>query len=158
MIQGVHHVQITVPSDLELEARAFYLGVLGLEEFQKPDALKAHGGFWVRVGATELHVSLEDGVNRLATKAHVAYFVDDLEPWRAKLTAAGCTVLESVPIPGYDRFETRAWQTIASSSSPRKLTRPDWRQTASVVTFLALPVNACCDREAFPSGRAFGGV
>jgi catechol 2,3-dioxygenase-like lactoylglutathione lyase family enzyme len=107
MIQRLHHAQITVPSDREPQARAFYLGVLGLEEFEKPDALKARGGFWVRLGEAELHVSLEDGVDRTCTKAHLAYQVDDLGLWRAKLEVAGCVVLESVPIPGYDRFETR---------------------------------------------------
>jgi catechol 2,3-dioxygenase-like lactoylglutathione lyase family enzyme len=107
MIERLHHVQITVPSNLETEARAFYCGVLGLREIEKPDALKSRGGFWLELAGQELHVSLEDGVERSGTKAHLAYQVSDLEIWRTRLEAAGCTVLESVPIPGYDRFETR---------------------------------------------------
>jgi catechol 2,3-dioxygenase-like lactoylglutathione lyase family enzyme len=106
-IQRLHHVQVTVPSEAEDEARAFYCGVLGLTEFPKPDSLKARGGFWVRLGDQELHVSLEDGVDRPRTKAHVAYQVDDLAQWRINLEAAGCHIGESVPIPGYDRFECR---------------------------------------------------
>ena len=27
--------------------------------------------------------------------------------WRAKLEQAGCLILESVPMPNHDRFETR---------------------------------------------------
>jgi catechol 2,3-dioxygenase-like lactoylglutathione lyase family enzyme len=107
VIRRIHHAQITVPGQSELEARGFYIGVLGLMEIPKPDALKSRGGFWLRVADAELHVSPEDGVDRLRTKAHLAYEVDDLEMWRTKLEAAGCTVLESVPIPRLDRFETR---------------------------------------------------
>ena len=107
MIERLHHVQITVPSNLEAEARAFYIDLLGLNEIPKPDALKARGGFWLGIAGQELHVSLENGVDRVRTKAHLAYQVRDLESWRTKLQAAGCVVLESVPIPGYERFETR---------------------------------------------------
>lgn len=107
MIEGLHHVQITVPSDQELQARAFYIDLLGLREIEKPDALKSRGGFWLELAGQEVHVSLEDGADRSKTKAHVAYRVSDLAAWRLKLESAGCTVLESVPIPGYERFETR---------------------------------------------------
>lgn len=106
-IQRLHHVQITVPAAAESAARDFYGNLLGLVEFDKPDALKSRGGFWVRVGDQELHVSREEGVARMATKAHVAYQVDDLEAWRDKLTAAGIEIGESMPIPGYRRFECR---------------------------------------------------
>jgi catechol 2,3-dioxygenase-like lactoylglutathione lyase family enzyme len=107
MIERLHHVQITVPTDDEPQARAFYIDLLGLREIEKPDALKSRGGFWLEIAGQELHVSIEDGVDRNATKAHIAYQVSDLGAWKLKLTAAGCTVLESVPIPGFDRFETR---------------------------------------------------
>jgi catechol 2,3-dioxygenase-like lactoylglutathione lyase family enzyme len=107
MIERLHHVQITVPGDQEAEARAFYTDLLGLHEIPKPDALKARGGFWIMLAGQEIHVSLEDGVDRLKTKTHLAYQVADLEVWRAKLQAARCVVLEIVPIPGFDRFETR---------------------------------------------------
>jgi catechol 2,3-dioxygenase-like lactoylglutathione lyase family enzyme len=106
-MERIHHVQITVPSNLETEARAFYCGVLGLREIPKPDALKSRGGFWLALAGQEIHVSLEDGVERFKTKAHLAYQVADLEAWKIKLEAAGCVVLESVPIPGFERFETR---------------------------------------------------
>jgi catechol 2,3-dioxygenase-like lactoylglutathione lyase family enzyme len=107
VIRRIHHAQITVPAHSELEARDFYIGVLGLVEIPKPDALKARGGFWLCVADTELHVSLEDSVERLRTKAHLAYEVDDLSAWRTKLEVAGCTILKSVEIPGMNRFETR---------------------------------------------------
>ena len=49
----------------------------------------------------------EDGVDRHKTKAHLAYQVTDLASWRKKLAEHGISVLESIPIPGYDRFELR---------------------------------------------------
>jgi catechol 2,3-dioxygenase-like lactoylglutathione lyase family enzyme len=106
-VLGVHHVQITVGKGQEEAARRFYCEVLGLPEIEKPDALKPRGGFWLQVGDWQVHVGVEDGVDRPATRAHVAYQVDDVEAWRPRLLAAGAQILESVPIPGYRRFEFR---------------------------------------------------
>lgn len=107
MITAVHHVQITIPTGAEDQARAFYCGVLGLQEVEKPDSLKGRDGFWVQLGAVQVHIGTEDGVTRAATKAHVAYQVDDLSVWQKRLEAHDITILDSVPIPGYDRFEFR---------------------------------------------------
>ncbi|MEZ4668758.1 MAG: VOC family protein [Anaerolineae bacterium] len=107
MIIGIHHVQITIPKGSEAEGRAFYCGVLGLPEIEKPDSLKGRGGFWVQVGDRQLHVGTEDGFDRLTTKGHVAYQVDDLQHWRNVLTEYGVKVEEQIPIPGIDRFEFR---------------------------------------------------
>lgn len=106
-IRAVHHVQITIPRDAEDAGRAFYCGVLGLPEIEKPDALKGRGGFWLQVGDRQVHVGTEDGVDRNRTKAHIAYGVDDVESWRAHLAAHGVAIEEQVPIPGYGRFECR---------------------------------------------------
>jgi len=103
----IHHVQITVPRQEEGAARRFYCELLGLPEVEKPDSLKARGGFWVEVDGQQLHIGVEDGVERTRTKTHVAYQVDDLAAWRARLEAAGIRPLESIAIPGYDRFECR---------------------------------------------------
>jgi catechol 2,3-dioxygenase-like lactoylglutathione lyase family enzyme len=107
MIQRLHHAQITIPSDAKDQARAFYCDLLGLLEIPKPESLQSRGGFWLELADQELHVSLEDGLNRNATKAHLAYQVDNLEFWRSSLSNAGFQILEGVPIPGFDRFETR---------------------------------------------------
>jgi catechol 2,3-dioxygenase-like lactoylglutathione lyase family enzyme len=107
MILGIHHVQITVPDGREDDARAFYCGILSLTEAPKPEALAGRGGFWLQVGPQQVHVGTEAGVDRAATKAHLAYQVSDLAHWRRTLEAQRLAVLESVPIPGYDRFEFR---------------------------------------------------
>lgn len=107
MIIGLHHAQITIPKGTEEAGKEFYCGVLGLSEIEKPDALKGRGGFWLAVGVQEVHVGTEDGFERLTTKAHLAYKVEDLSYWRERLEAQGLEILEAVPITGYDRFEFR---------------------------------------------------
>jgi catechol 2,3-dioxygenase-like lactoylglutathione lyase family enzyme len=46
-------------------------------------------------------------VNRGASKAHLAYGVDDLGAFVSRLEAAGIGVERGVPIPGHDRVELR---------------------------------------------------
>ena len=107
MITAIHHIQITIEPNDEAQARAFYCQVLGLPEVEKPDSLKDRGGLWVQAGDRQLHIGVETGVDRWRSKAHVAYQVDDLAAWRDRLAAIGVLALESVPIPGFDRFECR---------------------------------------------------
>jgi catechol 2,3-dioxygenase-like lactoylglutathione lyase family enzyme len=107
MIIGIDHVQITVPANAVAEARAFYCGLLGLPEVEKPATLQERGGFWLQVGDRQVHVGTEDGVARHATKAHVAYAVTKIAEWRARLAAAGVDLLDGIPVPGRDRFEFR---------------------------------------------------
>jgi catechol 2,3-dioxygenase-like lactoylglutathione lyase family enzyme len=95
------------PRERVVEARAFYCGLLGLQEVEKPAALRGRGGFWLQVSDRQVHVGTEEGVARQATKAHVAYAVTDLAGWRARLAAAGVAILDGVPIPGYARFGFR---------------------------------------------------
>jgi catechol 2,3-dioxygenase-like lactoylglutathione lyase family enzyme len=106
-IQGLHHAQICIPEGAEEEAKAFYCGVLGLGEVTKPSSLEGRGGFWLQVGARQVHVGTEGPVDRNATKAHLAYEVTELDAWHDHLTSNGVEVEDGVPIPGYFRFEFR---------------------------------------------------
>ena len=107
MIERLHHVNISVPTDQVAQARAFYCGLLGLREIPKPESLQANGGFWLELAGQEIHVSIEDGVDRHKTKAHIAFQVADIAAWRSKLEVAGFTLLKGTVIPDYKRFETR---------------------------------------------------
>lgn len=107
MIRRIHHVQITVPRGAEDEARRFYCELLGLEEIEKPESLHARGGLWLAIGDQQIHIGTEERVEREVTKAHVAYEVSELASWRAMLLSHGIEVLDSIAIPGYDRFEFR---------------------------------------------------
>lgn len=107
MILGLHHAQITIPKGAEEEGKNFYCHILGLEEIEKPNSLKGRGGFWLKVGDLEVHIGTEDGFDRLTTKAHLAYEVKDISYWRSVLEKNDIQVIDSVPIPGFDRFEFR---------------------------------------------------
>ena len=109
-IQGIHHVQITIPDDAESEekARHFYCGVLGLQEIAKPDSVRNFGGFWVTMGGQDLHIGVENGFDRLLTQGHIAYRVDDLAGWRQRIVACGLEIETDTPLlPGFDRFQFR---------------------------------------------------
>ena len=107
LILRVQHAQITIPNDAEAEARMFYCDVLGLREIPKPETLQTRGGFWLAVGAFQIHVGTEDGFDRTQTKAHIAYEVENLNAWSEKLIENGVEIIEGVPIPNYSRFEFR---------------------------------------------------
>lgn len=106
-IIGLHHAQITIPRGSEEQGRQFYCAQLGLREVSKPASLQGRGGFWLQVGDRQVHVGTEDGVERTATKAHLAYQVTNLAEWLIRLREQGIEILEGVPIPGYERFEIR---------------------------------------------------
>ncbi len=106
-ILGLHHAQITVPVGAERAAKDFYCGVLGLAEIEKPMSLRGVSGFWMQAGDHGVHVRTEDGVNRGATKAHLAYEVDNVGAWRVELERNGIKPADSIPIEGFNRFEFR---------------------------------------------------
>lgn len=101
-ILGIDHVQVAAPRGCEAEARAFYAGLLGLEELEKPEPLRARGGCWFRAGTSELHVGVEEPFTP-ARKAHPGLVVDDLAALVDRLTAAGIEAVPDATLPGVDR-------------------------------------------------------
>jgi catechol 2,3-dioxygenase-like lactoylglutathione lyase family enzyme len=101
-ILGIDHVQVAAPAGCEAEARAFYGGLLGLEELEKPETLRARGGCWFRAGTGELHVGVEEPFAP-ARKAHPGLVVDDLKALAERLRAQGIEVVPDGTIPGLER-------------------------------------------------------
>jgi catechol 2,3-dioxygenase-like lactoylglutathione lyase family enzyme len=99
----LHHVQLAIPAGSEDTARAFYGGVLGMGELDKPPVLAARGGCWFRSGGLEVHLGVEDDF-RPARKAHPGVLVDDLDGLAARLTDAGVPVQWDDAFPGHRRF------------------------------------------------------
>jgi catechol 2,3-dioxygenase-like lactoylglutathione lyase family enzyme len=99
VIAGIDHVQVAAPAGCEDQARAFYGGILGLEEIAKPEPLAARGGVWFRVGPQQLHVGVEQEF-AAARKAHPAFAVDDLEALAERIGA----VRWDEELPGVRRF------------------------------------------------------
>ncbi|RMD81101.1 MAG: glyoxalase [Candidatus Dadabacteria bacterium] len=101
-IARLHHVSVHV-RDLE-RARAFYRGVLRLEEIERP-RLPCDGA-WFRVGDGELHLIVPDEEEAKASgglspyAVHAALAIDDYEATLAELRAQGIEVLETSPTVG----------------------------------------------------------
>jgi catechol 2,3-dioxygenase-like lactoylglutathione lyase family enzyme len=104
MIIGYHHTQVSVPSGNSAEVRRFYGQVLEMPEIPLPPSMKNFPLIWFKVGNRELHVAVEDNINRLATRAHIAYEVDDIAEVRKRLTEQGIELMDQPKIVGYDRF------------------------------------------------------
>jgi catechol 2,3-dioxygenase-like lactoylglutathione lyase family enzyme len=101
-VLGIDHVQVAAPPGCEAEARAFYGGLLGLEELPKPEPLRARGGVWFRAGGQELHVGVEEPFAP-ARKAHPGLVVDDLEALEVRLGAAGVRLERDTSLEGATR-------------------------------------------------------
>lgn len=99
----IHHIQIAIPAGGEDAARSFYGDILGCAEIEKPENLRARGGVWFETGNLQLHLGV-DAAFAPATKAHVAFQVNDKAMMRQRCEAAGFTVKDDKPLPGYERF------------------------------------------------------
>jgi catechol 2,3-dioxygenase-like lactoylglutathione lyase family enzyme len=99
----IHHVQLACPAGSEDASRAFYAGVLGFAEIDKPPALAARGGCWFRGHGIELHLGVEPEF-RPALKAHPGLLVTDLDSWAQRLADAGYPVSFDHEFPGMRRF------------------------------------------------------
>ena len=106
-IASINHVQITIPIGEEAQAKAFYCDILGMQEIDKPLHLRNNGGFWLSLGAMQFHIGCEDNPQRANTKAHIAFNVDNAAVWRKHLSEHGITLIENLPISGFERFDVR---------------------------------------------------
>jgi len=95
------HVQVAAPPGCEADARAFYGGLLGLAEVEKPEPLRARGGVWFE----QLHVGVEEDFAP-ARKAHPALQVDGLDGLAERLAAAGAPVQWDESLPDVRRVYT----------------------------------------------------
>jgi catechol 2,3-dioxygenase-like lactoylglutathione lyase family enzyme len=102
VLEAIDHVQLAAPPGCEAEARRFFAELLGLEELEKPAALRARGGVWFRVGEQQLHVGVEQEF-AAARKAHPAFAVSRYDELLARLRAAGVPVTDDASIPGVRR-------------------------------------------------------
>ena len=106
MVTALHHVNVTVPAELETATKHFYGSVLGLTQVPKPAATRQTGA-WYQIGANQLHLSVEDDHASLSSR-HVCFTVDDLAAAEQRFRDAGVEVIaDPRPIPGTRRFYVR---------------------------------------------------
>ena len=94
-----------MPRGREDDARAFYAGVLGLDEIAKPPDLAARGGCWFRRGELEIHLGVEEPFTP-ARKAHLGIAVEDLNELYRRLDAEGYDATPDALLPGFRRIYT----------------------------------------------------
>jgi catechol 2,3-dioxygenase-like lactoylglutathione lyase family enzyme len=102
-ITGIDHIQLAMPRGREEEARAFYEGVLGIPEVQKPPNLAKRGGCWFVRDTLRVHLGVEDNF-RPARKAHPAFLVEDLSGLKRLFEATGFSPRIDEPLEGYNRI------------------------------------------------------
>ena len=102
MLSGIDHVQLAAPAGCEEDARAFFGGLLGLDELEKPGPLRARGGVWFRVGAQELHVGVDPDFVPVR-KAHPAFTVALYDEFQSRLRAQQVEITDDDSIPGVRR-------------------------------------------------------
>lgn len=99
----LHHVQLAIPAGSEDTCRAFWGGLLGMAEVEKPPVLAARGGCWFRGGGVEVHLGVEKDFTP-AAKAHPGILVDGLRGLATALEHGGVDVAWDGEFPGHDRF------------------------------------------------------
>ena len=102
-VAHVDHIQIAAPQGCEPAAREFYGSILGLEEVEKPLALRARGGCWFQCDKQQVHIGVERGFHP-AKKAHPAFVVFSLDELRQTLLARGISVVDGEDLPERRRF------------------------------------------------------
>ncbi len=103
---ALDHVQVAMPPGEEARARAFYVGVLGMSELEKPERLAARGGCWFAGGegaAVQIHCGVESDF-RPAKKAHPAVLVIGIDQLADTLGKAGHPVRWVDDLEGLRRF------------------------------------------------------
>ena len=103
----LHHVNVTVPPELEQAAKNFYREALGLPQVPKPSTSRQSGA-WYQIGANQLHLSVETEGRGPLSSRHVCFAVSDLKAAEVKFREAGVEIIpDPRPAPGTPRFYVR---------------------------------------------------
>lgn len=100
-LSHIDHVSVLI-TDLA-RARAFYLGVLGLEEIPKPKTFD-FVALWFRLGDGQTLHLLQKPQADTRSPRHFALRVPDATAAREHFRAHGVDIQETGPIPFCDRF------------------------------------------------------
>jgi catechol 2,3-dioxygenase-like lactoylglutathione lyase family enzyme len=107
MVTELHHVNVTVPAELEAATKNFYGCVLGLEQVPKPAAARQSGA-WYQIGATQLHLSVDNEEAGPLSSRHICFAVSDLSAVEKRFRDAGVEIIpDPRPISNRPRFYVR---------------------------------------------------
>lgn len=101
----LQHVSVPIPPDRVDEGRAFYTGVLGMEELPVPESLTGVALVWFRASddGDEVHLYAERSPAERVSGQHLCLQVDDIGAFAAELASRGVPVEETTVIPGRPR-------------------------------------------------------
>lgn len=103
----LHHVNVTVPAELEQTTKQFYGEVLGLEQIPKPSTSRQSGA-WYQIGPNQLHLSVEADDGGPLSSRHICFAVPDLSAAEARFREAGVEIIpDPRPIETVSRFYVR---------------------------------------------------
>lgn len=105
----LQHASLPVPAGAQEAVRAFYGGVLGLEEKPCPRSLAGRGLVWFAAGdgEMELHFIPDPLRPHPDESRHICLEVEDVESYRRRLVEAGHEIIEAETIPNRPRFFSR---------------------------------------------------
>ena len=101
-ILRLDHVQIAIPVASEDRARAFYSGILGFTEIEKPPQMAERKSIWFVAGPVNLHLGIEPDFHP-AKRAHPAFVVEGLDTILVACEHAGLTAKPDTPFNGFRR-------------------------------------------------------
>lgn len=103
--QRLNHITIAVPAGEHDKVRAFYGGLLGLKEVERPDALnKVFDLIWYEWFDILLHLEFTPPWTTPAQNRHVGIEIKNIDRVRASLAQQGAKILEAVAMPDRERF------------------------------------------------------
>ena len=104
-VRRLQHVSTPYPPGRADDLRAFYGGLLGLEEKPAPPGLAERDIMWFEAGPDELELHfLPEAAGDTRTQRHFCLEVEDVEAWRQRLESAGVATSDTTPIRNRPRF------------------------------------------------------
>jgi catechol 2,3-dioxygenase-like lactoylglutathione lyase family enzyme len=101
-ILSIDHVQVAIPVAGEDRARAFYSGILGFTEIDKPPQMADRKSIWFAAGAVNLHLGIEPEFTP-AKRAHPAFVVEGLDKILAACEQTGIDTKPDTSFNGFRR-------------------------------------------------------
>jgi catechol 2,3-dioxygenase-like lactoylglutathione lyase family enzyme len=108
-IRRLQHVSTPYPRGRQDDVRAFYGGILGLDEKPVPETLSDQELVWFSAGEDELELHfLPDPVQPdPRAQRHFCLEVEDVAGWRRRIEQAGVETSDQTAIPNRPRFFCR---------------------------------------------------
>lgn len=105
----LQHTSIPMPVGGQEAARAFFGGALGMTEVSPPSTLDRSRLVWFKAGEDghEIHLFVDESMNRHAGAQHLCLQVDDIDAFRAQMAENGVAIEETQAIHNRPRFFVR---------------------------------------------------